>query len=589
MSEFRFSPRANRAHEITWRPWSEAAFDEASSADKPVLLSLSAVWCHWCHVMDETSYSDPEIIAKINEAFIPIRVDADQRPDVNARYNAGGWPTTAFLAPNGGILNAQTYVPPAGMRAIIDMILDAYRNRRDEIAAALAHRHGRLSAMPSPPQGTLDGSILDTTLRAIEEAFDEEYGGLGDAPKFPQTDVLEFLCLELERKRDVRMERILSVTLRAMSRGGMYDHVEGGFFRYSTTRDWSVPHFEKMAEDHAGLIRAYARAWRSIGTPALRETLLSTIAYVRATLRDPVTGLFAGSQDADEAYYASPLEQRRSMQAPYVDRTSYTNWTAALAGAFATAGTILADDRLIAEAVQTLDTIEGKLLDEEGLCHHFLVPGSAPQVSKLLTDQSAYLRALLDAYEAGGERRLLTRALALANAIDTRFTDESGTLRDHAGDGTLGMLGVPAVPLPENSSIAASLLRLWVITGDERYRDRAERILLGFSARYAAYRTFAASYASAVARYLHGGADVNILGAPNASAPLREAAHRLPDPLLVVATLCEDDPLATGRGLRAMLGTPVAYVCRGTACSAPVTSAADLRAAFDSLGAIGVR
>ncbi|HEV3155844.1 MAG TPA: DUF255 domain-containing protein [Candidatus Baltobacteraceae bacterium] len=582
MSELHFSPRPNRAHEIAWRSWSPETFAEAKFADKPILLALSAVWCHWCHVMDETSYSDGGVIAAINESFIPVRVDADQRPDINARYNAGGWPTTAFLTPEGEVLNAQTYIPPDGMRAIMSVILEAYRNRRVEIAEAFAHRREHLSKQEHLSSGVINDEVLRTTLKTVEDAFDGEHGGFGSEPKFPQTDVLEFVALEFARTRAAGLERILSKTLSAMSGGGMYDHVEGGFFRYSTTRDWSIPHFEKMSEDHAGLIRVYARAWRSLGTPALRETLLSAIAYVRGTLRDGHSGLFAGSQDADETYYASTLEERRRMPTPYIDRTSYTNWTAALAGAFAVAGHILADETLVAQSLQTLDTIADRLIDEEGLYYHFLAPGESPGLRKQLTDQAAYLRALLDAFEASGERRLLSHALSLIERIDEVFSGEDGALADHAGD-PLAMLSVRMTPLPENASIADSLLRLSVITGDERYRERAERILRTFASRYARYRTFASPYASAVARYLYGGANVTIVGIPRTCIAMREAARTLPDPFLVIAVFSADDPLAVARGLRAVPGACVAYVCRGTACSAPLTKEADIGVTFDAL------
>jgi uncharacterized protein len=589
MSDLHFSPRPNRAHEIAWRPWGSQAFDEARTADKPVLLSLSAVWCHWCHVMDETSYSDDGVIAKLNANFIPVRVDADQRPDINARYNAGGWPTTAFLTPDGEILTAQTYVPPEGMRSMIDIVLDAYRNRRDEVSAAIAERRRRRAtfATPSDPPdaSNVNASIIETTKAAIEEAFDEDFGGFGSEPKFPQLDVLEYTALEFARTRDPRLERILSSTLSAMARGGMYDHIEGGFFRYSTTRDWSVPHFEKMAEDHAGFLRIYARAWRLFGLPAQRETLVSSLAYVRTTLRDPETGLFAGSQDADETYYSLPLEQRRAMQAPYIDRTSYTNWTAALAGAFAFAGAMLDDDELVAQALQTLDTIDALLLDDEGLCYHFLLPGGKPELRGQLTDQAAYLRALLDTYEVCGEPRLLARAQNLASKIVDAFSQPDGLLADRAGDDALGLLATGAAPLPENAAVADALLRLAVITQDEGRHERAMLILGAFAERYATYRTFAAPFASAVARALYGGSSATIVGEPQAAATFREVARRLPDPLLVVATLAPDDPRVEARGLRAMLGAPVAYLCHGTACSAPVTDAAQLREAFDALHA----
>ncbi|HTV74177.1 MAG TPA: DUF255 domain-containing protein [Candidatus Acidoferrales bacterium] len=584
MSEFHFSPRPNRAGEIAWRAWSREAFDEARAADKPVLLSLSAVWCHWCHVMDETSYSDPGVIDKINAAFIPVRVDADQRPDINARYNAGGWPTTAFLAPDGEILTAQTYVPPDGMRSVIEIVLDAYGNRRDEITAAIAQRRERRASAPlERTNAQIDESILRTARASVEDAFDEDYGGFGSEPKFPHIDVLEFTALEYERTHDARLERILSATLSAMARGGMYDHIEGGFFRYSTTRDWSVPHFEKMAEDHAGFIRLYAWAWRVLGLSSLRETLVSTIAYVRTTLRDPRTGLFAGSQDADETYYSLPLEQRRTMAAPYIDRTSYTNWSAALGGAFTVAGAALDDDALVAEGLQTLDTIAGSLLDEDGLCYHFLPPGGRPTLRGQLTDQASYLRALLDAYDVCGEPRLLARAKTLAQTILLVFSQADDTLADHVTDEPLGLLVSAAAPLPENATVANALLRLGVILQDDSSTDRALRILRAFVPRYAGYRTFAAPYASAVARALYGGSSVTIVGAPQATSAFREVARRLPDPLLVAATFAPDDPLVRERGLAAQ--TPVAYLCHGRLCGAPVHDAANLRDAFDMLHA----
>src|SRR5579875_3527969 len=226
MQDLHFSPRPNRAHEIAWRPWEAATFAQAQAEDKPILLAISAVWCHWCHVMDETSYSDPEVIETINERFIPIRVDNDRRPDVNARYNMGGWPTTAILTPEGDPITGGTYIPPSQLKRTLDQVAELYKTHKAEIA----------------------------------DGFDPEYGGFGYEPKFPQTDALELLLLEYRRSRalgspDERLYNMLAKTALGMARGGMYDHVEGGFFRYSTTRDWSVPHFEKMAEDHGGLLR----------------------------------------------------------------------------------------------------------------------------------------------------------------------------------------------------------------------------------------------------------------------------------------------------------------------------------------------
>src|SRR5579884_2397842 len=248
---FHFSPRPNRAGEIHWREWDDSAFAHAREQDKPILLAISAVWCHWCHVMDETSYSDPSIIEVINERYVPVRVDNDRRPDVNARYNQGGWPSTAFLTPDGSLLAGATYLPPEQMRSALEQVAQFYKTNREQIAQrAQQLRESRADRAAACEE--LRDEIVAYAMQTLAEAYDEEFGGFGDAPKFPMIDALEFLLQEFRATGDQRAYTMVAKTLLAMSSAGMYDHVEGGFFRYSTTRDWSVPHFEKMTEDHAG-------------------------------------------------------------------------------------------------------------------------------------------------------------------------------------------------------------------------------------------------------------------------------------------------------------------------------------------------
>ena len=569
---------------IAWREWSDAAFVEAETADKPILLSIGAVWCHWCHVMDQTSYSDPEVIRTIAERYVPIRVDTDRRPDVNARYNLGGWPTTAILSPQGEPLTGATYIPPPQFRDLLGEVADAYRDRKGEISAALTERSARLHERPAPETAQFDVQTIATVRESIEALYDDEYGGFGSEPKFPMTDVLEFLVLLYARERDAHAGAMLAKTLLGMARGGMYDHVEGGFFRYSTTREWTIPHFEKMAEDHAGLLRVYARAWRLLNIVDLRETLVSALGYVRTVLRDPESGLFAGSQDADEVYYALPLEQRRKRVAPFVDRTAYSGWNAGLASGLLATARALDDDAPARDAVQALDALDARLRDVDGLLYHYRLARSEPQVTGLLADQAAFLRALLDAQEYTGEARFRERAVALAERIVERFAAGDGTLVDHAHREKLGRLDIPDRPLGENASVADSLLRLSAMTARDAYAERANAILRAFAVSYAAAGLFAAPYTSAVARALWGGAGVAIAGTARESEGLREAAARLPDPFVVCATFAPDDAAARARGLCAgENGAPLAYPCRGLACGTPVRDAAALRAAFDEL------
>ncbi|MBV9276933.1 MAG: thioredoxin domain-containing protein, partial [Candidatus Eremiobacteraeota bacterium] len=187
---FHFSPRPNRAHEIQWRPWSAQTFAEAQAQDKPVLLAISAVWCHWCHVMDETTYSSPHVAQILNERYIPIRVDNDQRPDINARYNMGGWPTTALLTPNGMTLTGGTYVPEHQMLQMLEGVERYYREHRGEIE----QRIGELRTRPHPQRGgDLRDSMVTRVVEEISDGYDDVYGGFGTQPKFPQTEQLELL------------------------------------------------------------------------------------------------------------------------------------------------------------------------------------------------------------------------------------------------------------------------------------------------------------------------------------------------------------------------------------------------------------
>ena len=580
MPEFRFSPRPNRAHEIPWLPWGARAFEAAERERKPVLLSISAVWCHWCHVMDETTYSDPGVIDAIREHFVPVRVDNDERPDVNARYNMGGWPTTAFLASDGTALTGATYLPPPQMRRVLGEIATWYAQHEDEIAerARAPHTSARVDLTPADRAKPEQVRRIAET---IASAFDEEFGGFGEAPKFPQPELLEFLVVEARATGDDRLRAMAVRTLLAMARGGMYDHVEGGFFRYSTTRDWSIPHFEKMAEENAGLARVLSLELQQTRHDELHATLRSLVGYVTNVLRDPATGFFAGSQDADEEYYALTLDERRALATPYVDRTVYSDRNAALAGALVLAGATL-DDVAVADAgVRALDVLHETMLDDEGLLYHVRRPGETPSIRGLLGDQSAYLRALLEAHEASGSARFLERALAVAGAVERRFAADDGGFYDHAGiEAELGRLALRDRPLVENAILAESFMRIAALCGQERYRDVAERTLRVYEQSAQSAGPFAAAYARALRRFLAPPVEVRIVGTEAETAAFREAARRLPSPFVAVRTIEPGDSAALGL---ASAPTPAAYVCARERCGAPARDAGALRAAYDAL------
>jgi len=571
---FHFSPRPNRADDVEWHTWDPATFQKAQESDKPILLAISAVWCHWCHVMDETTYSSDDVIQYLNTNFIPVRVDNDQRPDINARYNMGGWPTTAVLTPDGATLTGATYLPPDQMLRMLHQIQTFYRENKATVAEQLA----RMKSQPAQkePVGSADlrPSMIARIIEELSDAYDHEYGGFGTQPKFPQTEALEFLMVEYRVTGEERLYEMVAKTMLGMSRGGMYDHAEGGFFRYSTTQDWSVPHFEKMTEDHAGFLRLLATLCIVAKNPEFRTTLRSATSYVMTTLREPNSGLFAGSQDADEAYFALPLEERRKIAAPFVDRTSYTNWTAALSGSLFLVASVLDDEQTAARATQALDSLHERMLDDDGLLYHFLPPGGTPQVRGLLTDQAAYLRACLDAHEYTGEERFLERASALAGAMQRVLAAPDAGFFDHAGrDGELGNLAFKDRPLADNSVVADSFLRLASLSGEERCRSQAESILAIYSKTYGKAGSFASSYVRAVRRFCSEPSSLTIVGDVASSQNFREAARSLPDPLLSVRTIGpQHDERAPG-----------GYLCRGTTCAAPALSAADLASAYASI------
>jgi uncharacterized protein YyaL (SSP411 family) len=523
-SEFHFSPRPNRAHEIRWRPWTAEAFEEARRADKPILLSISAVWCHWCHVMDETSYSDQGVIDSVNQRFVPVRVDNDVRPDVNQRYNMGGWPTTAFLTPQGDILTGATYLPPEQMADALAKVSSYYSQNKPEIVARVLEGRQRAGAAVSSSAGTLDEGLVDRILGSVESSYDATYGGFGTAPKFPQTDAIALLAEQSVVKREPQLMEMARHTLARMAGGGTYDHVEGGFFRYSTTQDWSVPHFEKMLEDHAGLISALALTGQA-------EILDDAVRYLDTVLRDRQTGLHAGSQDADEEYYSQDATGRRELDPPYVDRRVYVGWNCALAVALLEADVRLGRPHLRGHALQLLESVfERYSAPGGGLLHTDGVGGQ-------LGDQ---VWALLAAVRAGWE----DRARALVAHLEERYGDsEHGGYFDHAGGDELGRLDQRLKPLAENSTAAIALHEL----GDT---ERARRALESVASLPRQYGLMAATFARALDRVRRPLIKVTTRNRELAAAAL--AAH----------------PYATVE----LSGDDRAVVCVGTLCLAPATT-----------------
>ena len=305
---------------VQWRPWGETAFSQAQSEDKPILLDIGAVWCHWCHVMDRESYENPLIAALINQLFIAVKVDRDERPDVDSRYQAavsaisgqGGWPLTAFLTPDGRPYFGGTYFPPGdrygrpGFGRVLETMAQVWRDRRDE---ALESASSVMAAIEqnesfSGRDGELTLALVDKIAAAALKQFDPRNGGFGSQPKFPHPSVLDLL-LEVAMNRDPEKpetslaRNAFTTTLEKMARGGVYDQLAGGFHRYSVDEHWVVPHFEKMLYDNTELLRNYVHGFQSFVREDFLQTAREIVAWLDCTMTDRERGGFYASQDAD--------------------------------------------------------------------------------------------------------------------------------------------------------------------------------------------------------------------------------------------------------------------------------------------------
>ena len=327
------------AHQpIDWHEWGEDAFAKARAANKPVLLDIGAVWCHWCHVIDRESYENPEIAAIINELYIPVKVDRDERPDVDARYQSaisaisgqGGWPLTAFLTPDGKPFFGGTYFPPEdamgrpGFKRILAAIADAFEKRRadvDQSAHAIEQAVSKAEIFQGA-HGKFDARVVDTVVDAAVKRFDARHGGFGDAPKFPHSSAIDLLLERQKWPGGDELRTIVEKTLDGMAAGGFADQIGGGFHRYSVDERWCVPHFEKMSYDNSELLRNYLHGYQSFGLPHYKHVAEDLIAWVGEVLSDPARGGFYASQDADQTldddgdYFTWTQQEARAVLAP---------------------------------------------------------------------------------------------------------------------------------------------------------------------------------------------------------------------------------------------------------------------------------
>ena len=647
---------------VDWWQWGPEALAEAQRANRPILLSVGYAACHWCHVMAHESFEDDQTAKVMNELFVNIKVDREERPDIDQIYmNAlhllgeqGGWPLTMFLTPKGEPVWGGTYFPKDsrfGRPAFVDVLREVARLFRDEPDKIEQNRAALLVRLADKarPAGKIVIGLkeLDAAARQVGNMFDAVNGGLRGAPKFPQPAILEMLWRAGARSGDAGFFELVEHTLERMSEGGIYDHLGGGFSRYSVDERWLVPHFEKMLYDNAQLLELLALAWQRSGEPLFSQRAQETVGWLEREMTTP-EGAFCASLDADSegeegkfyvwskaeieealgaenaaffaAYYdvspganfeghnilnrlnglprnindearlamlRSMLQQKRESRVrPGLDDKVLADWNGLMIAALVNAGGILEEPGWLQMAQQAFDFIVKNMTRGDRLGHSWR--GGRLTVPGFASDFAAMIRAALALYEATGERAYLERALAWQAAFDAHYADrDSGGYylsADDAGDLLLRPHSTADDATPNPNAVAAqNLLRLAVFTGDDAWRAKADRLIENILS--AAERNLFGHMALLNALDLRlRGAEIVVSG-PEAER-FAQGALKLPflDRIVLRARSTTDLPAShPAQQKLAAVAGSAAFVCVGERCSLPVTQPEHIAAAVTAL------
>jgi uncharacterized protein len=615
---------------VDWYPWGDEAFERARAQDKPILLSVGYAACHWCHVMEHESFEDEETASLMNERFVPVKVDREERPDVDGLYmeavvtmtGHGGWPMTVFLTPDGRPFYGGTYFPPEprlGMPSFRQLLLavsEAYAQRRADLERQADALVGaiREASERAPSHEPLTRELISRAVSALRAQFDPEHGGFGRAPKFPPASNLELL---LRTGREDALE-LVRATLDGMAAGGMYDVLGGGFHRYSVDEAWLVPHFEKMLYDNALLASTYLHAWLVTGEKRYRRVVEETLDYMVRDLRLPEGG-FASAQDADtdgvegltytwtpeeleealgepHADWLQPFEHGRSVvradvpeparrtllevraarPQPLRDDKAITAWNGMALAAFAEAAHRLDRSDYLEVALALARFLRETVADEDGRLKRTYRDGVA-KIEGYLEDYAHVANAYVELHWATGDLRWLDEARRLALHAQSFADEEHGGwfVGDH--DLVARRKEYDDHPTPSgNSMMAFAMLRLARLWGEDAWERSAVSALRLAYPLIERAPTALGHMLCALDLHLSTPREVAVVGD---SEELRRAALAgfQPNTVYAFATAPTDAvPLLAGKTL--LDGRPAAYVCERFACRAPVASPAELRA-----------
>jgi len=647
--------RQHANNPVDWWPWGPEALAEAKRRDVPILISVGYSACHWCHVMAHESFEDSEMGALMNNLFVNIKVDREERPDVDAVYmdavqamtGRGGWPMTVFALPDGQPFFAGTYFPKTtrgghmGFTELCERINELWNTRRDDLVEQATTITESIAEGVQLPESTdaPDAAIFDAAINSLVAQTDQSNGGFGGAPKFPQTFGIDALLRHAQRTGDERSLTAALTSLDAMAAGGIYDHLAGGFARYSTDNRWLVPHFEKMLYDQALLARVYLHAWQLTGEARYLQTLEETIGYVLGDLRHPLGGFYA-AEDADSegvegkfyvwsidevrevcgadadaaiAWYAiteagnwehtnileravrrdlarpdniersrvALLAHRNTRIRPGLDDKVLTEWNALMLSTLAEA----------AFATGNQDWLDAAVTNAEFLCDQLRVnnrwmrswQGEA-RVLAFSADYAALIDAFVSVHEATGDPRWLQEASATADQLMSLFGDPDGVgvfTTGTDGDSLVARLKevMDNATACANSLAAAGLLRLAALTDNEHHR--------AFGTAIVDHLAHAAAKLPLGFGHLLWGAELSLLGTteilvsgdrPDLVDELRR--HWLPRGVLTWGTT-SSTPLWEGRDDSGADGR--AYVCQGKVCDLPASTTDELRNRLEAL------
>jgi uncharacterized protein YyaL (SSP411 family) len=490
----RFSPLPNNAHIIPWREWNDEAFAAARAEDKPVMLFLGAFWCRFCQRMDEQAFSDKEVIALLNAYFIPLRVEYMQRPDVDARYNLNGWPTIAFMAPNGQLLGAVNYLPTDEFKELLIDIYMGYQERKEEIGATVAE-----AEMPPSPLARTE-SELAINLTKISDSImalaDRTHGGYDRGQKFIHPAANDFLLARYKATQDRQYLDQVCLTLERMRVGELYDHEGGAYFRTSSNPDWSHPHREKLLAEEAGLLANCLEVFRITQHADYRRMAEEIIAYLDAKLLDPTSGAFRGCEDW--LRHEPPIPGGEEFFT-IIDRCVYTDANAVVSAAYLEAGALLADPVCRERGLAVLNFLGRECRDDStGMFHYY---DDAPHVPGLLQDQAQMGLALLRAHDVTGDGEYVDQARRLADFIITELKSPAGGFYDIPARDSAS-LKLRLTLIEQNGAAASFFLALAATTGAASYRDAALWALQHFTGNFSDYGVHAAAFGRALQDFL---------------------------------------------------------------------------------------